>query len=135
MGLAFHWRGQTLIERQRLRKSVGEAWWNHIGNTGLELVDFDGGLEIRPIGLNKGKAVEQLMSEEGTEVVATYLGDDLTDEDAFEAIGDGLSILVRPELRDTQAKVWLTPPEQLLDFLIQWNHCSSQQTSHRSRYE
>ena len=50
-----------------------------------------------------------------------YLGDDLTDEDAFRAVATrGLGILVRQELRKTAAVAWLRPPEELLDFLHRW---------------
>jgi trehalose-6-phosphatase len=50
-----------------------------------------------------------------------YLGDDLTDEDAFAAVGDrGLSFLVRGEARASNARYWLRPPEELLEFLDGW---------------
>jgi len=50
-----------------------------------------------------------------------YLGDDNTDEAAFLALqGRGVSILVRPTWRETAAKYWLQPPDELLDFLGLW---------------
>ena len=50
-----------------------------------------------------------------------YLGDDLTDEDAFAAVGDrGFSILVRTEVRASCARFWLRPPQELLEFLDEW---------------
>jgi trehalose-6-phosphatase len=55
------------------------------------------------------------------DVAAAYLGDDLTDEDAFKAIkGKGIGVLVRSELRPTAADIWLTPPKDLLEFLSVW---------------
>jgi trehalose-6-phosphatase len=54
-----------------------------------------------------------------------YLGDDLTDEDAFRALkGKGLSVLVRKESRTTEADCWLKPPDELLDFLKKWHKLS-----------
>ena len=48
-------------------------------------------------------------------------GDDLTDEDAFQALPEGaLGVLVREEWRPTEADAWLQPPEGLLDFLDRW---------------
>lgn len=50
-----------------------------------------------------------------------YLGDDLTDEDAFQALDTrGLRVLVRDALRPTAADIWLQPPDELLDFLRSW---------------
>jgi trehalose-6-phosphatase len=55
------------------------------------------------------------------ETFAAYLGDDYTDEDAFEAIKNrGVGILVRKEFRLTRADIWLEPPEELLFFLGNW---------------
>ena len=49
---------------------------------------------------------------------AAYLGDDVTDEDAFAAMrGQGLGALVSPQLRATRADLWLAPPRGLLEFL------------------
>jgi trehalose-6-phosphatase len=57
---------------------------------------------------------------EGTPVA--FLGDDQTDEDAFEMLGErGLKVLVRPEFRDTKADLWLVPPKELLTFLDDWH--------------
>ena len=82
---------------------------------------FDGGIELRVPGRSKATAVEQLLAESGADPVSAYLGDDRTDEDAFQAIAShGLGVLVRPDLRPTAAAWWLRPPEELLDFLDQW---------------
>jgi len=32
-----------------------------------------------------------------------------------------LAVLVRTELRDTAADLWLKPPHELLDFLLRWH--------------
>jgi trehalose-phosphatase len=61
------------------------------------------------------------LSEVSEDSVAAYLGDDVTDEDAFRAIkGRGLSVLVRPEHRETEADVWIRPPDELLEFIGRW---------------
>ena len=60
-------------------------------------------------------------ASEDSSTPAAYLGDDATDEHAFQAIrGHGLSLLVRPRWRQTAAQLLLRPPEELLDFLSQW---------------
>ena len=82
---------------------------------------FDGGLELRLKGRDKGYAVRTVLDEEGEGVWGAYLGDDWTDEDGFKAIkGRGLPVLVRQEYRETEAEIWLKPPEELLGFLNLW---------------
>ena len=81
---------------------------------------FDGGIEIRPVGRDKGTAVATLL-DENPGARACYLGDDLTDEDAFEAIrGRGAGILVGPGRRPTAAAARIDAPGELLSFLERW---------------
>jgi len=88
---------------------------------GLERIPFDGGIEFRPSRVDKGEVVRTILAEAGNEAAVAYLGDDATDEDAFEALdGRGLTVLVRPRRRPTRAEVWLRPPEDLIDFLCRW---------------
>lgn len=50
-----------------------------------------------------------------------FLGDDLTDEDGFRALGDrGLSVLVRNQPRSTEADLRIGMPGDLLQFLDRW---------------
>ena len=119
--LAIHVRG--LAPRQADEMLVqGRKAWSPLGQGhGLELRAFDGGLELRAEGCNKGQAVEAILRESGPDVVAAYLGDDITDEDAFRVIkGRGLGVLVRSKLRPTEADLWIRPPEELLQFLSKW---------------
>src|SRR5450755_533705 len=91
--------------------------------TPMELLEFDGGIEMRMPGRDKGDAVRTILDEIGTEVPVAYLGDDLTDERAFLALGTlGLSVLVRPEWRKTAAALWIRPPEGVREFLTRWLH-------------
>jgi trehalose-6-phosphatase len=62
-----------------------------------------------------------VLSETAEDTAIAYLGDDITDEDAFRAVKvRGLGILVRTEFRETAADVWLRPPEELASFLQLW---------------
>jgi trehalose 6-phosphate phosphatase len=119
--IAVHWRGLSGWEAEELRGRV-LAGWNLIAqHSGMELLDFDGGVEIRAPKADKGDVVRQVLSEMEPDTPAAYLGDDATDEHAFQAIcGRGLSVLVRPRWRQTAAQLWLKPPEELLDFLARW---------------
>lgn len=121
--LALHCRGLAEAAAAEIRQKVMEKWSSLTRETGLALQEFDGGVELRASGRNKGDAVVTILSEMGDDVVIAYLGDDLTDEDAFRALeGKGLSILVRPEFRSTVADLWLQPPEELIEFLKSWTN-------------
>ena len=119
--LAIHLRGLDSKKIDEIRTQVmpklaliAEGW-------GLVLQDFDGGIELCGPGRDKGDAVKAILEEMGPDAVVAYLGDDSTDEAAFQSIkGRGIGILVRKELRPTAADVWLTPPEELLEFLSIW---------------
>jgi trehalose-phosphatase len=70
---------------------------------------------------DKGDAVAAILKESDTNAQVAFLGDYLTDEDAFQALeGRGLSVLVRSEYRETRAHAWLRPPHELISFFEQW---------------
>lgn len=119
--LALHWRGFDDAMVHELRETAGQLWSPIALGAGLRVHPFDGGVELRVPGRDKGTAVRALLDELGPDAAVAFLGDDLTDEDAFHALGPrGLSLLVRPEYRPTAAALWLRPPEELLGFLQTW---------------
>lgn len=71
--------------------------------------------EIRPPVLwNKGDAIKKLLSKNNFPI---YIGDDVTDEDAFKAIGkDGLAICVG-ERKNTAAELSLPSIDAVYEFL------------------
>ena len=119
--IAVHWRGLT-------RDEIGDIWTTALRilqpiafSAGLELCHFDGGVEMRVRTPNKGDAVRAILREHTCDAPTAYLGDDVTDEDAFAALNPlGLTVLVRKEYRPTTAQLWLRPPTELLDFLEYW---------------
>jgi len=123
VSLAIHWRGKGTETINFIQSQVRRVWEKLESVENLELHDFDGGLELRVTGKNKGTAVESIISNldlRETPMIA-YLGDDNTDEDAFKFLKDkGLSVLVREYLRPTNADLWIKPPEELLQFLRKW---------------
>jgi trehalose-phosphatase len=81
-------------------------------------------LELRPnIDWDKGRAVRRLLAivgRVGAGFAPVYVGDDLTDEDAFRAIRhDGVGVVVRGESddRETWAAFALAGPDRLPAFL------------------
>jgi trehalose-phosphatase len=125
--IAVHWRGLSESHAEDLRARVLLGWRPIAEHSSLDLLEFDGGLEIRPSEADKGGAVRTLLSEVSPAAPAAYLGDDNTDEAAFRAIeGSGLSVLVRPKWRQTAAKMWLKPPDELQEFLRLWLKTSAE---------
>lgn len=119
--IALHWRGLPVLGAARAEAQCRAAWQAFVDEGTLELLPFDGGLELRARGCNKQHAVKAVLSETSAGAAIAYLGDDLTDEDAFAAVKPrGLAVLVRPELRETLADVWLQPPRELIAFLNRW---------------
>jgi trehalose 6-phosphate phosphatase len=119
--VAIHWRGLNSQKAEAVRTLVHSLWADLPGKYPLELLEFDGGLELRVKGRDKGDAVRAILAEVNSSSALAYLGDDRTDEDAFRAIkGHGLGVLVRSEPRPTDAEVWLRPPQGLTQFLEDW---------------
>lgn len=118
--LAAHWRGLPAADAAKIEQLAREAFHSACGRCGLQLLVFDGGVEVRSDSINKGHAALHMLTRFPT-ATAAYLGDDTTDEDAFAALrGRGLTVLVRPEPRPSQAAYWLQPPRDLLAFLDAW---------------
>lgn len=119
--LAIHWRGLDEKNMEEITNLVNPTWQLIAESSGLNLKEFDGGIELRVPARDKGDAVRTILEELENDAVVAYLGDDLTDEDAFRAIkGKGMGVLVRKELRPTAGDVWIRPPEELLEFLSGW---------------
>ncbi len=83
--------------------------------------------EVRPaVSWDKGKAIKLLMKRYGkggrrSGLLPIYLGDDLTDEDAFRVIdkyGSGISVFVGDDKRDTAAHYFLKSPAEVATFLV-----------------
>ncbi|MGA9327387.1 MAG: trehalose-phosphatase [Salegentibacter sp.] len=78
-------------------------------------------IEIRPnIDWDKGKAVEMLKTKidpEEKDPFAVYIGDDVTDEDAFEALQNGIGILVGDHGHETYANYSLKSVDEVKEFL------------------
>ena len=119
--LAVHWRGLVEALAQRIRDLIRGAWEPLCAQAPVKILEFDGGIELLASGRSKADAVLGLLQESPPHTPSAYLGDDVTDEDAFAAIrGKGLGVLVRPQQRESLAQAWLQPPHELLVFLHRW---------------
>ncbi|MBN2185403.1 MAG: trehalose-phosphatase [Candidatus Krumholzibacteriota bacterium] len=121
VSMAFHWRGGEPGLENKINTLISSDLLAAAAEAGLEMRPFDGGVELIASGVDKGIAVSSIIDEYGEGSAVAYLGDDLTDEDAFTALGErGLSVLVCREPRDTGADLWIRPPDELYSFLEDW---------------
>ena len=123
-GIAMHWRGLPSREADFAAATVRQVLKPFGKEPLLRLLDFEQGVELRVAHPDKGDAVTTIVGEMEPQAQVAYLGDDFTDEDAFRALGGrGLTVLVRPEFRQTEAQAWLKPPLELRGFLEDWLQC------------
>lgn len=119
---ALHYR---MVDRDDLKQinsaasDILERYASVTWKKGKKVIEF-----VPDIPWDKGCCVLALLSrlEEGAreaEVYPVYIGDDVTDEDAFRVIerGSGLSVLVAEEERDSAAEFRLRDPGAVRDFL------------------
>jgi trehalose 6-phosphate phosphatase len=127
--VVIHWRGHPPEEAHAIEARTRALFEPLAQLDSLALLKFEAGLELRA-GRDKGGAVRAILREEDPRSPVTFLGDDRTDEAAFEAVnqapGPHLSVLVRNAKRKTVADLWLKPPQQLRDFLERWLEASRQ---------
>ncbi len=122
-GLVLHTRG--VAGGGLARELEDQTWtaWQTLaeGEEKVRLQRIDGGIELRVCGWNKGTAVLSLVSQSPEDTLAVFLGDDVTDEDAFEAVqGFGFGVRVGESDRRTVAAAHLPTCASVADFLEEW---------------
>ena len=95
--VAVHYRLVDEADRPRIKAIVDELLTRHAGD--LKVTPGKMVYELQPnLDWDKGKAVMHLLAAlglDGDDVVPLYVGDDITDEDAFATLaGRGIGILV-----------------------------------------
>ncbi len=130
-----HWRGASPRTAKFIEMRARELFEPMARMEGLMLLEFEGGLELR-VGRDKGGAVSSLIAEAEPGTPVAYVGDDITDEAAFRAVGSitnpHLSVLMRDEARETAADTWLRPPSGIRMFLKRWFKALQRETRKRA---
>jgi len=118
--LAVHTRGLKKEKAEQIKKfALRQA--KELPAELFAISPFKKGLEIFAQGMDKGKAIKSLLSRFKTPYFAVYLGDDFTDEDAFQVIKNiGYGIKIGKEPRATHAKFYLPNCQSVLKFLRRW---------------
>jgi trehalose 6-phosphate phosphatase len=124
--ITVHWRGLTAMDADRIGDRVRQGWTRLAQLSRMQVLEFAGGIEIRPDRPSKADAVLTIQAELESGVPLAYLGDDPTDENVFKVLkgsSKALTVLVSDEWRETTAKAWMKPPQGLLEFLERWIDC------------
>ena len=117
--IATHYRQVAQGKEQHVKQAVDET---HTDHPELRLTSGKKIYELQPaIDWDKGKAIRWLMQALGLDFIRftlIYIGDDVTDEDAFRELEThGIGILVTQEKLPTRASYRLDDPAAVEDFL------------------
>jgi trehalose-phosphatase len=120
--LAFHTRGIDPDVARGLQETVTSRWSPLCAGDELHLHAFDGGVELRVTTADKGRALRELLTEPPSETFVVYVGDDVTDEDAFAVAEEagGVGIRVGGGDRPTRAQGTLRDCGAVLEMLRRW---------------
>ena len=119
--IAMHTRGLDRDAASVMEDGMHTAWGNLAARHLLEVKRFNGGVELRTTGWNKGDALESLLLDLPEKTLCVYIGDDETDEDAFERIQPyGFGIRVGDPSQPSKAKGFLPDTDSVKQFLQAW---------------
>jgi trehalose 6-phosphate phosphatase len=85
--VVLHTRGLPRERAEPIERECERAWTAAGAGGALRVDRIDGGVEARCAARDKGDAVREIAARAGEGALVVYVGDDLTDEDAFRALG------------------------------------------------
>jgi trehalose 6-phosphate phosphatase len=128
--LVLHTRGLDPEWALELERRCDEVWRATPG-TGTRLAKIHGGRELRALGRDKGVAVSALMASKPPGTLPVYIGDDETDEDAFQVVAPrGHAIRVGGNGGRSSATMTLASPHEVGEFLQRWHAVTSGARTH-----
>lgn len=120
-GLVLHTRDLPDTDARRIEDACALLWRPYCDQAPVNLDRINGGLELRARGRDKGTVVLSLLSHEPPGAVAVFLGDDVSDEDAFRVVREfGFGVRVGAEQRPSLAAGRLASCDAVADFLETW---------------
>ncbi len=119
--IVLHTRGRSPDMAQVLEQRLLNEWKGYASDRRLVLESIDGGIELRAFGRNKGTAVLTLLSQAQPGTLGAFVGDDVSDEDAFDAVRDwGFGVRIGASDGPTLAQGWLPSQSAVTAFLEEW---------------
>jgi trehalose-phosphatase len=123
LSLGLHYRLVDKKEVSSVKTLFHEATFLYLARNKIKVESGKKVLEVRPaVEWDKGKVVlwllrRQILSSKAKNILPIYIGDDLTDEDAFKALEDkGLTIFVGKP-KGSRAQYYLKSPAQVIELL------------------
>jgi trehalose 6-phosphate synthase/phosphatase len=114
-GLAWHYR-KASPELGEIRScELFDNLHEFLANTDLQVMHGKKVIEVRPGGVNKGQAAQNLLMMDTYDFVLA-LGDDWTDEDLFKALPEG-AYSIKIGYGTTKARFFLDSPQSCRSFL------------------
>ncbi len=115
LSFAVHYRGATAGTVKNARAAMDDLLRPFDGK--LRVLNGKRVWEVLPVGIGtKGAAARALLADLGISSLPVYVGDDTTDETAFQALREGITVRVGPARR-TQAAYRLRDPHEVREFL------------------
>lgn len=120
--VAAHFRGLDRIDARQFQTDILRRWLGYADTDIVEIRQFNGGVEMRVLGRDKGTAVADFLDRCPPATLPVYIGDDDTDEDAFRTVNARQGFAIRVgELTDaTQATGSLATCDDVVTFLQRW---------------
>ena len=119
LGFALHYRQAEPEEEVRIFK-VLRTWLEQVSRAGhYQILQGKKVVEVLPQGVSKGAAIQEILRFPGfSDLFPVYLGDDVTDESAFQVLqGRGLTVKVGVGQAATAASYSLANPATVQKFL------------------
>jgi trehalose-phosphatase len=119
LALACHYRLASRADAARARETVAAVARSY-QRRGVQIAVTHGHevVEIRSAFVNKGKTACRLLGTQDPLALVVYIGDDQTDEDAFERLPpESITIRVGPTTLATAARYRVEDPGEVLRFL------------------
>ena len=88
-GFAWHYRTADPEHGAAQAKELTLYLSTVLSNVPVEILSGEKVIEVRPHGINKGRAVAHVLAEAAPETLLFAMGDDRTDEDLFVALPEG----------------------------------------------
>lgn len=127
--IVLHTRGLDPATAAAYEDEATRLWAAAAAGDALQLDSVDGGIELRATARNKGVAVEELVARAPARTLPVYVGDDCTDEAAFDRLRPiGVTICVCPG-RASRAEFRLGSAGDVGAFLRRWPGAASDHVS------